>query len=592
MKQNILRKLMLIAVLLTGSHAFAYDFFKDGIYYKILSEAIRTVMVTSYKGTYYEDEYNNYRGSVVIPEKLIYGGKTYTVTAIEKAAFYRSKKLTSVTIPNSVTSIGNSAFSGCTGLTSVTIPNSVTSIDDGAFFGCYGLIGVNISDLDAWCNIDFGDFDSNPLYQADNLYLNNEKVTSLVIPNTITEIKKYAFYDCDGLTSVTIPNSVTSIGRRAFENCSGLTSVTISDLEAWYKIYFEDSSSNPLYYAKNLYLNKEKVTNLVIPNTITEIKKFAFQNCSGLTSVTIPNSVTSIGNGAFDGCKGLTSVTIPNSVTSIGNSAFANCSGLTSVTIPNSVTSIGNSAFANCSGLTSVTIPNSVTSIGNTAFANCSSLTSVAIPNSVTSIGDKAFYGCSGLTSVTIPNSVTSIGNSAFSNCYRLTSVTIPNSVTSIGDYAFANCSGLTSVTIPNFVTSIGDSVFNNCFDLTEIYCKATNPPTCSTEDQPFSDRTLQYVTLYVPTGCKSAYESVDPWRNFWNIEEMDFSGVESTLADDVNISIENVNIVIGGADNAKVEVYNMNGQCVYNGNATTIPVSTKGLYIVKVNNKSFKVIL
>ena len=476
MKQNILRKLMLIAVLLTGSHAFAYDFFKDGIYYKILSEAIRTVMVTSYKGTYYEDEYNNYRGSVVIPEKLIYGGKTYTVTAIEKAAFYRSKKLTSVTIPNSVTSIGNSAFSGCTGLTSVTIPNSVTSIDDGAFFGCYGLIGVNISDLDAWCNIDFGDFDSNPLYQADNLYLNNEKVTSLVIPNTITEIKKYAFYDCDGLTSVTIPNSVTSIGRRAFENCSGLTSVTISDLEAWYKIYFEDSSSNPLYYAKNLYLNKEKVTNLVIPNTITEIKKIAFYGCSGLTSVTIPNSVTSI--------------------------------------------------------------------------------------------GERAFYKCSGLTSVTIPNSVTSIG-----------------------DYAFYECSGFKNLTIGNSVTSIGNYAFYGCSSLTKVYCKATNPPTGNRKNT-FSDEPLHYVTLYVPTGCKSAYEWVDPWSNFMNIKEYEFSGVESTLVDDVNVSVENGNIIIGGADNSNVEVYNVNGQCIYNGNATSIPVVTKGLYIVKVNGKSFKVML
>ena len=584
MKNNILRRLIAVACLLCSLQSFAQDtypdFDKDGIYYRILSEEKRTVMVSS--PWYYNfpgNEYvNEYSGSVVIPEKLIYGGKTYTVTAIEAGAFFRSKNLTSVTIPNSVTSIGYGAFGYCGRLSSITISNSVTSIGNYAFGGCEGLTRVNISDLDAWCNIDFGDWDSNPLYHANNLYLNNEKVTSLVIPNTITEIKKYAFYYCSGLTSVTIPNSVTSIdseafaycsgltsvtigdsvtsiGRRAFENCSGLTSVTIgdsvtsigeetfmnckgltsvtiSDLEAWCKIYFEDYSANPLYYAKNLYLNKEKVTNLVIPNTITEIKKRTFSGCKGLTSVTIPNSVTSIGEHAFSGCTGLTSVTIPNSVTSINGAAFDGCSGLTSVTIGNSVKSIGNYAFDGCTGLTSVTIGNSVTSIGDYAFYGCSGLTSVTIPNSVTSIGDKAFYGCSGLTSVTIPNSVTSIG-----------------------DYAFANCSGLTSVTIPNFVTSIGDSVFNNCFDLTEIYCKATNPPTCSTEDQPFSDRTLQYVTLYVPTGCKSAYESVDPWRNFWNIEEMDFSGVETTYSITTNYDSSQGSVTINGVSDTSIKV-------------------------------------
>ena len=225
----------------------------------------------------------------------------------------------------------------------------------------------------------------------------------------------------------------------------------------------------------------------------------------------------------------------------------------------------------------------------NTLILGCKT---TIIPNSVTSIGSYAFVGCSGLTSVTIPNSVTSIGQVAFYGCRGLTSVTIPNSVTSIGGSAFSYCSGLTSVTIPNSVTSIGSYAFVGCSGLTEIYCKATNPPTCNTKYQTFSDETLQYVTLYVPTGCKSAYESVDPWRNFWNIEEYEFSGVESTLVDDVNVSVENGNVVIGGAENANVEVYNVNGQCVYSGNATTIPVTAKGLYIVKVNDKSFKVIL
>jgi hypothetical protein len=216
----------------------------------------------------------------------------------------------------------------------------------------------------------------------------------------------------NSVTSVVIPNSVTSIGERAFSSCNSLISVTI-------------------------------------PNSVTSISNWTFMGCGNLTSVTIPNSVTSIGESAFAGI-GITSITIPNSVTSIGRYAFAWCSSLTSVTIPNSVTSIGESAFQQCSSLTSVTIPNSVTSIGNYAFQECSSLTSVTIPNSVTSIGDDAFQQCSSLTSVTIPNSVTSIGDGAFNYCTNLASITIPSSVISIGSNALFGCTSLISVTMPD----------------------------------------------------------------------------------------------------------------------------------------------
>jgi len=177
----------------------------------------------------------------------------------------------------------------------------------------------------------------------------------------VTSIGEYTFWHCD-ITSVTIPNSVTNIGDFAFDMCNRMTSVTI-------------------------------------PNSVTSIGIYAFERCSRLTSVTIGNSVTSIGDHAFYYCTRMTSVSIGNSVTSIGDLAFCNCNRLTSVTIPNSVTSIGNSAFRECSGLTSVTIGNSVTSIGEWAFKDCSGLTSVTIPNSVTSIGDNAFY-CENLTTV------------------------------------------------------------------------------------------------------------------------------------------------------------------------------------------------
>ena len=126
----------------------------------------------------------------------------------------------------------------------------------------------------------------------------------------------------------------------------------------------------------NLVSNRDNLTNLVIPDSVTSIGDSAFVNCTRLTSITIPDSVTSIGSDAFYCCTRLTSITIPKSVTSIGSYAFSYCTSLKSVTIPDSVTSIGSSGtFWNCTSLTSITIPNSVTSIGYNAFSGCNNLT-------------------------------------------------------------------------------------------------------------------------------------------------------------------------------------------------------------------------
>ena len=320
---------------------------------------------------------------------------------------------------------------------------------------------------------------------------------SVTIPETITYysqtysvtyIGPYAFDGCSGLTSITIPNSVTSIGSYAFIDCSGLTKVNyLGTVDKWVKIDFRLYDSNPTYYADDLYINNELLTDVKI--TTNSIKNYAFYNCQSIKSVEIGNSVTSIGSAAFYDCSGLTSVTIPNSVTSIGEEAFKHCYRLTSITIPNSVKSIGKSAFSECSGLTSVTIPNSVTSIGSHAFFCCYRLTSATIPNSVTSIGEWAFFGCYRLTSITIPNSVTSIGYDAFSSCSGLTSVTFGESVTSIGSSAFSGCSGLTEVTIPNSVTSIGGYAFSGCSGLTSVIWNAKNcADFSSSENSPFYD--------------------------------------------------------------------------------------------------------
>ena len=197
------------------------------------------------------------------------------------------------------------------------------------------------------------------------------------------------------------------------------------------------------------------------------------QVVSEITSVSLPDGLTSIGSWAFNNCSSLTSITIPNSVTSIGIYSFIDCSSLTSITIPNSVTSIGNSAFRNCSSLTSITIPNSVIVIGELVFRGCSSLTSIIVENGNTIYDSREncnaiietatntlLVGCQ---NTIIPNSVTSIGIYSFIDCSSLTSITIPNSVTSIRYYAFWKCTSLTSLTIPNSVTSIEDNAFGYC---------------------------------------------------------------------------------------------------------------------------------
>ena len=296
-----------------------------------------------------------------------------SVASLGAKVFYACSSLTSVTIPNSVTSIGQSAFGGCNGLTGIIIPNNVTSIENKAFDGCTSLKELRIEDGDAilllGCssnkslfndcplesiylgrNLSYGvdyEFGYSPFYQkttlksltisdcvteiGENAFSGCSEFTDVTIGNGVTNIGRYAFDGCSGLTNIIIPNSVTSIGSSAFNGCSELKEVHISDLTCWCNIDFENTYSNPLYYSMNLCLNGESVTDLVIPDGVENIKKYAFYGYSSLTSVTVPNSVKSIGNYAFKRCSGLTGVKIGNSVTSIEQAAFEDCSGLASV---------------------------------------------------------------------------------------------------------------------------------------------------------------------------------------------------------------------------------------------------------------------
>ena len=355
---------------------------------------------------------------------------------IEAKTFDSLTSLESVVIPIGVSKIEDYAFNNCSSLTSITIPESVTSFGYYAFLGCGGELTIN-------CNIP-----SASQYAYGVFYKSN-------------------------FTKVSIGEGVTNIGSYAFSNCSSLNKVYIKDIEAWCNIKFGNINSNPLYYAHNLYLNGELVTELTIPNTVTAIKSYAFVGCSSLTSVTIPESVTSIGSIAFYECSGLTSITIPENLqlTSIGQSVFCRCSSLTSITIPESVTSIGDWAFSDCSSLTSITIPESVTSIGNYAFYNCSSLTSITLSEGVTSIGDDSFSGCSNVEELVVKGSA-----------------------------------------MPHVPSD----------KLKKIVLYSPAP----LQSKGFSATVYQNCMLYVPQQGLARYQIVEPWAYFWNIIAFDTSDI------------------------------------------------------------------
>ncbi len=372
-----------------------------------------------------------------------------SVTNIGDSAFEGCTGLTEIIIPDGVTSIGASAFEECTGLTGIIIPDGVTSIGDRVFSGCSGLTSIIIS--------------NNVTSVGDSAFSYCSGLTNITIPNSVTSIGDYAFRGCSGLTDIIISNGVTSIGDWAFSGCYGLTEITIPDsvTNIGYMVFEGCSNITDIIVEEgNLKYDSRENCNAIIE---TDSNTLIFGNENSF----IPNGVASIGDCAFQGCSRITNIVIPDTVTHIGYNAFAYC-GLTGITIPNSVTSIDEGAFYHCK-LTNITIPKSVTSIGNRVFNVSIGLMGVTVEEGNTKYDSREncnaiietdsntlVFGCN---NTFIPNSVTSIGDYAFAECGFLRDITIPNGVTHIGDYVF-DWSGLKSITIPNSVTSIGEEAF------------------------------------------------------------------------------------------------------------------------------------
>ena len=266
------------------------------------------------------------------------------------------------------------------------------------------------------------------------------------------------------IKSVYIEGSVESIGYNAFNGYNSLTSVIIED---------GVSSINAYSFA-----NCSNLSKVVIPASVMKMSTVSFANCSGLKSAGPINTgcnyefgwTETIPSCAFSSLNNLSNVVIPESVTNIGHTAFFDCSKLENVIIPAGVTSINESTFYRCSSLKNIILPDGVSNIGDNAFSYCIGLENFRFPANLINIGEYAFYNCTGLINLTIPNGLENVTAHSFCNCQNLKTITIPGSVKYIGEEAFRLCKNLEWFALEGDMPTIESNAFNGEVRTTVLY--------------------------------------------------------------------------------------------------------------------------
>lgn len=357
----------------------------DGTYdYKLITASGEAIVANKLanlrEGVRQLDNFYQQLTEISVPSRIVADGNFFTVTGISGYAFNKCTNAKGkLVIPNGCKYIGRNAFDGCSGLTSVLFSSSVELCDELAFDNCTGLNNVEITDLAAWCNIEFKNYlNSNPLYYANHLYLNGEEIYELNVPTGVEEIKPGVFYGAESIQMINLPQTLKTIGSSSFGN-TGISSFTVpSSVENWsgwalrdckiLKTVTFNQSETPLTLtgAKDLLtdvsletLNLER--DLILPDGISSGQ-------TSLKNINLGGNITMINDGLFKGNSNLKEIVIPSSVTYIGESAFENC-GLTSIAIGAGIEEIREKTFAGNTPSTIAVTAIESPIVANTAFS-------------------------------------------------------------------------------------------------------------------------------------------------------------------------------------------------------------------------------
>lgn len=401
---------------------------------------------------------------------------------------FSNEGITDIVIDEGVTSVGDYAFLYKNSAENINIPSTVESIGTSAFVGCKKLLSINIK-------------------------------------GNLKSIGAGAFGGCDLLETITIPNTLERVGNTAFSRCESLKDIYyLGNISDWCKIEFgTDGESNPKNHADNIYFNGQKETKLIIPDSITSISQYAFNNFNDLEEISIPSTVVSFGKGAFTGCSNIkkvnylgsvydwlkidfenmqsnpsqrttttitfndevvSEITLPSSMREIKPYTLSGLNGLNKIVFSDRISELPEETLSNCIDLRNITLPNSIDKIGDFAFNNCKKIErvdflgtfddwyNIEFSQSISTplyYGGKIYFNGEIVKEFTVPENEITIPKFVFYNMSDLQKVYLPDSLEKIPFDAFYGCSSLSECNIPQNVISIGMRAFYHCESLEKV---------------------------------------------------------------------------------------------------------------------------